>query len=68
MNLSCGQMSRVTACLLLVSSVGCQQRNTFVAPPPPEVTVAQPVSQPIAETLEFTGTTQAKATVELRRA
>ena len=43
--------------LLLAIAVGCQQRNAFVAPPPPEVSVAQPVSQTVAETLEFTGNT-----------
>src|SRR5690606_22534800 len=45
---------------------GCQPRNEFVPPPPPEVSVAQPVEQPVVETMDFTGTTRATATVELR--
>ena len=57
---------RVGYLLLLAIAVGCQQRNAFVAPPPPEVSVAQPVSQTVAETLEFTGNTRARATVEIR--
>ncbi len=52
--------------MLLTLCVGCEQRNEFVKPPPPEVTVAQPLRAPVAETLDFTGTTEAQATVQLR--
>jgi RND family efflux transporter MFP subunit len=45
---------------------GCESKNEFQPPPPPEVTVARPVTRPLAETLQFTGTTQATATVDLR--
>lgn len=46
--------------------VGCEQTNTYVAPPPPKVTVAQPLMQEVVDSLEFTGTTVASAQVEVR--
>lgn len=45
---------------------GCGETNTYVPPPPPAVTVAQPVIQEVTDYLEFTGTTQAVASVEVR--
>jgi RND family efflux transporter MFP subunit len=55
--------------LLLLGSVpwlaGCP-KNEYVPPPPPNVTVAQPVEQPVTEFLEFTGRTDAFETVEVR--
>lgn len=51
---------------LALCSVGCEQQNAFVAPPPPEVTVAQPLLAPVAETIEFTGTLEPRQTVEIR--
>jgi len=53
--------------LLFVSMlIGCEQPNTFVAPPPPKVTVAQPLTEEVIDSLEFTGTTVAAARVEVR--
>ncbi len=34
--------------------------------PPPEVTVAQPLTGPVAETFDFTGTTEARQSVQIR--
>lgn len=51
---------------VLLSVTGCGPKNEYVAPPPPEVTVALPIEKELAETMEFTGTTRATATVELR--
>lgn len=45
---------------------GCQPKNQFVAPPPPQVTVAQPIEKPVADSIEFVGRTEATATVDLR--
>jgi len=45
---------------------GCEEENTYVAPPPPKVTVAEPLQQDVTEYLEFTGTTAASAKVEVR--
>ncbi len=54
------------AATLLGLSAGCEARNEFVPPPPPKVTVAQPVMQPVRDYVEFTGNTRATATVDLR--
>jgi RND family efflux transporter MFP subunit len=53
------------ACVVSVLA-GCQATNEFVAPPPPQVTVAQPVERPIADSIDFIGRTEATATVDLR--
>ena len=50
----------------LVFSAGCDQKeNKFVAPPPPQVTVARPVEQPVTDYLYLTGNTQAVDQVQL---
>jgi RND family efflux transporter MFP subunit len=53
--------------LLLIAAIGlsgCEQ-NTFVAPPPPKVAVAQPVQHPITRFLDATGNTAAVKSVDL---
>ena len=54
------------AMLIAMAAGGCEQKNTFVPPPPPKVTVALPVAQPVVDWIEFTGTTKPTAAVELR--
>ena len=44
----------------------CEQKNTFVEPPPPKVTIAEPLQQEVIDYLEFTGTTHAFKMVEVR--
>jgi RND family efflux transporter MFP subunit len=45
---------------------GCEEnKNVYVPPPPPKVTVAKPLVQTVTNTLEFTGTTVAFETVKL---
>jgi RND family efflux transporter MFP subunit len=44
----------------------CDQRNEYVEPPPPKVTVAKPLQREVTEYLEFTGTTHAFEKVEVR--
>ncbi len=51
---------------LALSLAGCDQKNDYVAPPPPEVVVGEPVARTITTYKEFTGTTQGVDTVELR--
>lgn len=46
--------------------MACGERNVYAPPPPPQVTVSQPVRQPVTDYLEFTGNTQAINTVQLR--
>jgi RND family efflux transporter MFP subunit len=50
------------AALLLAA---CGQQNRYVAPPPPKVTVAHPVQQPVTEYLEVTGNTAPVNQVDL---
>ncbi len=45
---------------------GCQQSQEFVEPPPPPVTVARPLQQAVTVYHEFTGTTEAIESVEIR--
>jgi RND family efflux transporter MFP subunit len=45
---------------------GCGEVNEYKAPPPPEVSVAKPVSEEVADFLEFTGSTRATDMVTIR--
>ena len=45
--------------------VGCKPENQFVAPPPAEVSVAQPLQQNVRPFVELTGNTAAYNTVDL---
>jgi RND family efflux transporter MFP subunit len=54
------------AALAFIAAAGCKPKNQFVPPPPPQVTVAKPVQREVADSLEFTGWTQAMAEVDLR--
>jgi RND family efflux transporter MFP subunit len=45
---------------------GCDRKNQYVAPPPPPVTVNQPLQKSVIESLDFTGTTQALASVDIK--
>ena len=58
---------QAAAILLIVwMFAACDQRNEYVEPPPPKVTVAKPLQKAIIDYLEFTGTTHAFEEVELR--
>ena len=50
----------------ILATLACGDRNVYAPPPPPQVTVSQPVRQPVTDYLEFTGNTQAINTVQLR--
>src|SRR4051812_7963119 len=43
---------------VFILCIGCRQANQLVLPPPPQVTVAQPVARPVNDTIEFVATTQ----------
>ena len=45
---------------------GCQQEAAYAPPPPPQVTVQVPVRRSVTNYIEYTGTTKAQETVELR--
>ena len=55
-----------TVVFAAVFSIGCTRPNQYVAPPPPEVAVAQPVTEEVTDYIEFTGTTRAVDMVNLR--
>lgn len=50
----------------VVVIAGCAKPNSYVPPPPPEVTVTTPVLRTVTEYLEFSGMTQPMETVEIR--
>jgi RND family efflux transporter MFP subunit len=52
--------------LLFFMAVSCGKGNEYVEPPPPKVTVAQPLEQDFIDYLEFTGTTRAFEEAEVR--
>src|SRR5258705_13527749 len=52
--------------LIGLIATGCEQKNTYVEPPPPEVTVATPVTQDVMNYFEATGTAQPVMSVEIR--
>jgi RND family efflux transporter MFP subunit len=45
---------------------GCEEANTYVKPPPPKVSVAQPLVREIIDYLEMTGSTVASGRVDVR--
>ncbi len=54
-----------TLLTVLVLTAACE-RNVYAPPPPPKVTVSQPVAKPVTDYLEFTGNTAAFNKVQLR--
>jgi len=53
-------------CVALLLSTACESKPAYTPPPPPKVTVGQPVRQNVTDFLELTGNTQAVNTVQLR--
>jgi RND family efflux transporter MFP subunit len=51
---------------LLVAALACGDKNTYVPPPPPKVTVSRPLQKPVTDYLDFTGNAVAFNTVPLR--
>jgi RND family efflux transporter MFP subunit len=51
---------------LLAAIGGCRKANEYIQPPPAAVTVAQPIQHEIIRQLEFTGSTEATETVDIR--
>jgi hypothetical protein len=48
-------MRHAFAFLAFVALAGCEETNTYVEPPPPKVSVAQPLVEDIIDYLEMTG-------------
>ena len=55
----------LAAAALAVALAGCEEKNTFVAPPPPKVDVATPVQRPVTRYVEATGNTAPVKSVDL---
>jgi RND family efflux transporter MFP subunit len=51
--------------LVLTALAGCKPENKFIAPPPPDISVAVPLKQSIVPFTQQTGNTQAFNTVDL---
>ena len=49
----------IAALVALIALTACDQKNAYVAPPPPKVTVAAPVEKAVTVYLEATGNTAA---------
>jgi RND family efflux transporter MFP subunit len=49
----------------LLALAGCGEKNTYVAPPPPKVTVAKPTQRAVTHYLHATGTTAAVNSADL---
>jgi multidrug efflux pump subunit AcrA (membrane-fusion protein) len=58
-------LTPVTALIVMVALAGCEETNTYVEPPPPKVSVAQPLVQEIIDYLEMTGSTVASGRVDV---
>ncbi len=54
------------AVALMVGLAGCQRQNEYAPPPPPQVTVDKPVIRSVTEHAEFSGTTEAYESVQVR--
>jgi len=60
------QIGRALTALAAVAVLaGCEDKNTFVAPPPPKVDVATPVQRPVTRYVEATGNTAPIKSVDL---
>src|SRR5207253_1927734 len=53
----CGVLRGAPVALAALLLAACGEQNRYVAPPPPKVTVALPVRQPVTQYLEVTGNT-----------
>jgi membrane fusion protein, multidrug efflux system len=63
------QRTAIAAAIALgcaIAGAGCGRETKIVAPPPPEVSISQPVAAAVQDTLEFTGRTSAVESVEVR--
>jgi RND family efflux transporter MFP subunit len=64
------QLKQTTILILaiLLSGIlsGCSEKNEYVEPPAPEVTVSKPLVKNVTEYLEFTGTAKAIEEIDIR--
>lgn len=53
-------------CVAGAALASCDRQGEYAAPPPPAVTVSQPLRQTVTDYIELTGTTEAVESVEVR--
>jgi RND family efflux transporter MFP subunit len=58
-------LKSLSAAALVAGLSACSQNPTFVAPPPPPVTVSNPLVAPVQDAADFTGQASASLTVDL---
>ncbi|MBW2409391.1 MAG: efflux RND transporter periplasmic adaptor subunit, partial [Deltaproteobacteria bacterium] len=56
----------ITCVSIALGLGGCEEKNTYVEPPPPKVTVSKPHVQDVTNYLAFTGNTVAYEEIEIR--
>ena len=60
-------LSITLSILALLLATGCKEKkNTYVPPPPASVTVSKPLVKTVTNYADFTGTTEAQESVEIR--
>ena len=64
---NCGLLPGIIPALFIIfiNTTGCQEKPKQGPPPPPAVTIAQPVKRTVTDSLDLTGNTQAVNTVQL---
>ena len=53
------------SCAAALALTACNEKNAYVPPPAPKVTVSQPAQKPVVSYIELTGTTQTINKVDL---
>lgn len=62
---TCGLSSWAVFLMIFMLLAGCGEKTIQGSPPPPAVTIVQPIKRTVTDSLELTGNTQAVNTVQL---
>lgn len=55
-----------TALMIFFSFAGCEEKNVYAPPPPPQVAVSKPIQKTVTDYADFNGLTEATDYVEIR--
>ncbi len=64
--MACKSTRVASVALAVLAFAGCKEPNQYAAPPPPKVTIAQPLREDVTDFIEFTGNTAASNTALVR--